>query len=640
MKLLEVTPIPETDPDVLETIVRIGEHDLGKGVVVCKDTPNFIGNRIFTFDLTFALAYALDHGYTVEEVDLLTGPLIGRPRTATFRLLDLVGIDVMGLVSQNLTPRIPNDESRDLLGHPGTSRLIAAMLERGWLGNKSGIGFYKPVRTPQGRAFWPLDLSTFEHVPPRPPTFSSLAAIEKERDLGARLRSLVALQDRAGAYVRAIIGNLLGYASRRLPEIADDVRPVDDAMRWGFSHELGPFELWDALGVPLGLELAKAPDVPDGGAAAWVSAMLGSGRSHFYVIDNGAVTSWDVARAAPLRQAPNPDRLRIGTATSSGGTVLENSAASLVDLGDGVAALELHAKLNTLDERSIDLLVRSLQKVQEGFAALVVTGRGEHFSAGANVGMIADLVRLGDLGAIDATSRAMQDVFMALRFSPRPVVVTPFGWTLGGACELMLSGARIVAAAETYAGQTEVGIGWIPGAGGCKELLRRIVSPAARAPHADVMPALERVFDLVAQGKVSNSALEAQEWSFLTDADRIVMNRDDLLATAKREALALASDYRPPERGKSVYAAGRDALAALRIRIYSYHEAGYATDHDVEIASRIAFVLCGGDLSEPQWVDEQYILNLERAAIRELSQLPKTQERIRHFMDTGKTVRN
>jgi 3-hydroxyacyl-CoA dehydrogenase len=320
---------------------------------------------------------------------------------------------------------------------------------------------------------------------------------------------------------------------------------------------------------------------------------------------------------------------------------VENAAASLIDLEDGVAALELHSKVNTLDERSVDILQQSLERVARDFAGLVVTGRGESFSAGANIGVIAGLIESGRIDEIDRATKTLQDTFMAVRFSPKPVVVTPFGWTLGGGSELALAGARIVAAAETYIGQTEVGIGWIPAAGGCKELVRRIVSPAAAMPQGDPLPLLERVFDLITQGKVSGSAQEAREWGFLAPTDRILMNRDHVLAAAKREVLALAEPgYRPPERGKTVFAAGRDALAALKIRAFIFRQGGYATDHDVELANRIAFVLCGGDLSEPQWVDEQYILNLERAAIRELSQMPRTRERIKHFLETGKTLRN
>jgi 3-hydroxyacyl-CoA dehydrogenase len=656
MKLLEVTPIPETLPDVVETIWRVGERDLGKGVVLCKDTPNFIGNRVFTFDLAFALDYALEHGYTVEEVDLLTGPLIGRPRTATFRLLDLVGIDVMALVDENLYPRVPNDESRELLRSPRMAGLVQTMVDRSWLGNKKGIGFYKEVRGPQGRAFWPLDLTTLEHRAARKPDFEPLDAIQAERDLGKRLRLLVASEGRAGAYVRAILGNLLGYASRRLPEIADDVQSVDDAMRWGFNHELGPFEIWDVLGIEEGLRLARAPSLPGTGPAPWVEAMLASGRRSFYerassppspLVGEGhgergsSLTSWNVAKQAATETLPTADALNIADRRAFGGVVAENAGASLVDLGDGVAALELHTKMNVLDERIVEMIHTALDKVAGGFQGLVITGQGEHFSAGANLMMVARLIQQQDWAGIDRATKALQDAFMALRFSPQPVVVAPLGWTLGGGAELMLAGARVVAATETYVGQVEVGIGWIPAGGGCKELLRRVVSPAAMGARPDPDPALDRVFDLIAQAKVSSSAAEARAWGFLTPLDRIVMNPDHLLATAKREVLALVEEgYQPPLRGKTIYAAGRDALAALRIKAYLFHEAAYATDHDVELANRVAYVLCGGDLSEPQWVDEQYILNLERSAVVELSQHPKTQERIRSFLETGKAVRN
>jgi 3-hydroxyacyl-CoA dehydrogenase len=643
MKLLEVTPIPDTLPDVVETISQLGERDLGKGVVICKDTPNFIGNRIFTFDLTFGLLYALQHGYTIEEVDLLTGPLIGRPRTATFRLLDLVGIDVMALVSVNLYPRLPDDETREILRSPESATLIETMVERRWLGNKTGIGFYKQVGAGSAREYWPLDLASLEHRPPQKPQFPALASLERERDLGARLRALIALDDRAGQYLRAILGNLLGYTSRRAPEIADDVRSIDDAMRWGFSHALGPFEIWDRLGIPEGQRLASAADVPGGGAAAWVDQLLATGRRSFYepaATPGRPPSYWNVAEQKLIAPADSPEVLSVAARKAAGGTVLENASASLVDLGDGVAALELHTKLNTLDDRIVELIGRSVEKVASDFRALVVTGQGEHFSAGANLVFLAGAIEAKDWAGIDRAGRAMQDAFLALRFSPRPVVVAPFGWALGGAAELTMSGARVVAAGETYIGQAEVGVGLLPGAGGCKELLRRIVAPVASQPQADTLPALSRVLELIAQGKVSGSALEAREWGFLGPADRIVMNPDHLLAAAKREALALADDYRPPVRGKNVYAAGRDPLAALKIQIYLFRESAYASAHDAEIARHLAYVLCGGELSEPQWVDEQYILNLERAAFIALCQLPKTQERIKHFLETGRTLRN
>lgn len=645
MKLLEFTPTPATLPEVVETICRIGERELGKGVVICKDTPNFIGNRIFTFDLVFAVVYALERGYTIEEVDVLTGPLIGRPRTATFRLLDLVGVDVMAMVGQNLYPNIPNDESRELLRSPRLGGLLQAMLERGWLGNKTGVGFYKEVRDASGRSFWPLDLNTLEHRPPTTPNLPSLLAIQKERDLPTRLRALVGHDDRAGQYARAVLANLLGYSSRRLPEIADDVRSVDQAMRWGFRHELGPFEVWDALGLAEGQRLVQQEDPH--GIAPWVDAMLATGRTRFYERPPDPSASptayWNVARSTAVAVEPSPDTLSVADRKASGGVVAENPGASLVDLGDGVAALELHTKMNTLDDRVVEMIYRALDLVQSQFRGIVVTGAGDHFGAGANVAYIAGLIQAGQWDAIDRAIKSLQDAFMGLRFSPRPVVVAPFGWTLGGAAELAMAGARIVASAETYLGQTEVGLGLIPAGGGCKELLRRIVAPAAAGAtqRPDVRAPLHQVFELIAQGKASSSAAEARDWGFLARTDRIVMNQDHLLAAAKREVIALADDgYRPPRLGKNVFVAGRDALAALKIEGYLFREAGYASEFDVELANRVAYVLCGGDLSEPQWVDEQYVLNLERAAFVDLCRQPRTQERIRHFLETGKRLRN
>lgn len=643
MKLLEVTPTPDTLSGVVETIVRMGEDDLGKGVVVCKDTPNFIGNRVFTFDLGFALDYALEHGYNVEEVDLLTGPLIGRPRTATFRLLDLVGVDVMGYVNQNLYPRIPADESRELLRSPRVNRLIGAMIERGWLGNKSGVGFYKETRGPEGRTFWPLDLETLEHRPPRKPDLEPLDEIPAEPDLGRRLRRLIAREGRAGQYVRAILGNLLGYASRRLPEIADDVKAVDDAMRWGFNHALGPFEIWDALGLDAGLGLARAPSLPSG-PGAWVENLQASGGAGFYERTSAGASPrryWSVASGAFCEPKSSDRVLVLADRRADGGTIAENRSGSLIDLGDGVAALELHTKMNTLDEDFLELLHRALDRVSRDFGGLVVTGAGAHFSAGANVQLLAAAIEKEDWDALDRGAQAFQEAFLALRYSPQPVVVAPFGYCLGGGAELAMSGARIVAAAETYLGLPEVGIGWIPDAGGCKELLRRAVSPAASVPGGDPIPVLERVFELIGLAKVSGSAAEARAWGYLAPDDRIVMNQDHVLATAKEEVRDLVSrGYQPPPGGKIIYAAGRDALAALKIRAYLAHEAGYATDDDLVIAQQLAFVLCGGDLSEPQWVDERYILALERQAALTLARRPGTRERVRAFLATGKPGRS
>jgi 3-hydroxyacyl-CoA dehydrogenase len=635
MKLLEVTPTAETRPDVVETICRLAERDLGKGVVICKDTPNFIGNRIFSMDLTFTILYALEHGYTVEEVDLLTGPLIGRPRTGTFRLLDLVGVDVMAMVGENLYPNIPTDESREILRAPRLIGLLQGMRDQGLLGNKTGAGFYREIRDGHERTVQVLDLETLAYRPFRPVRFESLAAIQAETDPGARLRALVQLADRAGQFVRAVLAHLLGYASRRLPEIADDVRAVDRAMRWGFNHELGPFEIWDALGLVEGRQLVLALDRH--GVAPWVDDMIARGETRFYQTDasaDRAVRYWSVADRAMIAAVEPPEVIDLGRRKAGGGLITANESASLVDLGDGVAALELHTRMNTLDARTVEMIHRALETVAAGFAGLVVTGAGPHFSAGANLREVAARIAAADWAGVERLTRELQDAFMALRFSRQPVVIAPRGWTLGGGAELAMAGSRIVAAAETYIGQVEVGVGLLPAGGGCKELLRRVVSPAARDERMDPLPALRRVFDLIARGTVAGSAAEARDLGFLAPTDRIVMNTDHVLAAAKRETLAMAdAGYQPPARQPTVYAAGRDALAVLRVETYLAREAGAIEEYDAALANRIAFVLCGGDLSEPRWVTEQYILDLERAAFVELCQQPTTRERIQRFLE-------
>jgi len=639
MKLLEVTPIPTTRPEVLETICRVGERDLGKGIVLCKDTPNFVGNRVFTFDILFAVAHALDNGYTVEEVDLLTGPLIGRPRTATFRLLDLIGIDVMAMIAQNIYPRVPDDESREILRHPKLVRLLDEMLKRGWLGNKSGIGFYKTVNGANAREFWPLDLNTLEHRPPRPAAFAELSAIEKERDLPTRLRALVAREDRAGEYARAVLGNFLGYAARRLPEIADDVKSVDDAMRWGFNHALGPFEIWDALGIEEGARLAAAPGLP-GGVPPWVAALRETGHGSFYQRPDDDPTAdpsyWNVGLGRLARPAVSPHVVNLARSRANG-LIAANEGASLVDLGEGVAALELHTKMNVLDERIVEMVNRALQDVATGFAALVVTGRGANFSAGANLASFARCIEVDDWAGLDRFIKGLQDMVTAVRFNWQPVIAAAQGWTLGGGCELAMATSAIVASVETYFGQPEINVGLLPAAGGCKEFLRRIVTPAAK--DGDARAALDRAFDLLTIGQTSGSAEEARQWGLLQPGDRVIMNPDHLLAAARQEALTRANGYVPPSLGQTILSSGRSAREQLNGRAEEARQAGRLTAYDTVIAERIAWVLCG-DEDTPTYVDEPTILDRERAAFVELCQHPETQERIRHFLQTGKPRKN
>ncbi|NLX09903.1 MAG: 3-hydroxyacyl-CoA dehydrogenase/enoyl-CoA hydratase family protein [Chloroflexi bacterium] len=639
LRLLEIIPHPQTDPALLDFMVHYGTNVLGKGVVVAKDTPNFIANRFISISGTFGVNYALDHGYTVAEVDNLTGPLIGRPKTATFRLNDLVGTDIMVHVNTNLYPAIPDDEAREVLNHPDSRALLDDMLVQGRLGNKRGQGFYRRVDQPDGsKAFWELNLHTREYEPPAKVRFESVGQYRKLEDTGPRIRALINADDRAGQYLWHLHAFYLTYAARRLGEIADDIPAIDNANRWGFNHELGPFEIWDAIGVAETIPRMEA----DGYAVPqWVKDMLAGGHPTFYQYENGVRRGvYDRARGAYVPLDAGPKAISIAHLRANDRTVERLAGASLHDLGDGVALLEFHAKANAIDDDIIKMGWKALERLESDFDGLVIGNEGEHFSAGANIFLIAMLAQQGEWGQIDAITRELQSLFQAMRYAPRPVVTAPFGMALGGGAEFAMAGARTVAHAELYIGLVEIGVGLLPAGTGCKEMLRRRINPVMQTPNADVLPHLQAVFEAIALAKVSESARQACDMGFLQPGDRIVMNRDHLLAEAQREVRYLVeSGYTPPPPQK-VWAAGRDALAALRMGVFSLREAGYATEHDALIANRIAYVLCGGDLSEPGWVPEQYILDLEREAFVELCHEPKTLERIGHMLQTGKPLRN
>ncbi|MBN1678791.1 MAG: 3-hydroxyacyl-CoA dehydrogenase/enoyl-CoA hydratase family protein [Anaerolineae bacterium] len=640
LKLLEIIPHDQTDPAVLTFMERFGSDALGKGIVVCKDTPNFIANRFISMSGTYGVNYALDHGYTVAEVDNLTGPLVGRPKTATFRLNDLIGTDIMVHVNQNLYPAIPGDESREILNHPRSKPLFEHMLEHGLLGNKARQGFYKRVDLPDGgREFWTLNLDTLEHEAPVKVRFESVGQHRKIEDTGARIKAMVESGDRAGRYLWHLHAFYLTYAARRLGEIADDIPAIDNANCWGFNHELGPFMIWDALGVE-----ATIPRMETDGYTVpqWVKDMLSGGCPTFYRQDgNGIVTGvYDpsVGQYVPLECDPRV--IVIKNLYAAGKKVDGLAGASLHDMGDGVALLEFHTKANTIDDDVIKMGWTALERLESDFDGLVIGNQGDHFSAGANIFLIAMLAQQGEWDQIDRMIREMQNLMQAFRYAAKPVVTAPFGMTLAGGAEFAMAGARSVAHAELYAGLVEIGVGLLPAGTGCKEMLRRRLNPVMQTPDADALPHLYAIFEAIALATVSESARQARDMGFLLPGDRIVLNKDHLLAEAKREALHLAaSGYRPLPPQK-VWAAGRDALAALRVGVYTMSEGGYATGHEVRIANMIAYVLCGGDLSEPGWVPEHVILDLERDAFVELCREPKTHERIAHMLQHGKPLRN
>ncbi len=640
MKLLEIIPHEMTLPEVLEFMKQFGTRTLGKGVVICKDTPNFIANRFISVVGAYTLNYALDHGYTVEEVDRLTGPIIGHPKTATFRLYDLVGIDVMAHVNTNLYPAISHDPYREVLQHEKSRALIAGMVERKWLGNKTRQGFYKRVKTEEGRQFWALNLETMEYEPPAKPRFESVGKHKGVEDVGERIKRLCAEEDRAGQFIWATTAFGLNYAAHVMPEVADDIISVDNANKWGFNHELGPFEIWDALGVAESVERMEAEGMT---VVPWVKEMLAAGHTSFYEKKNGRLHYYDPSSKDYVAAEADPRIIVLkGVKADERRVIASNLSASLVDIGDGVLCLEAHSKMNALDEDIFKLAIRAREELEKDWVGLVVGNQGEHFGVGANLFMVAVAAQQGEWERLEETVRMMQDVLMDFRYSPRPVVSAPFGMTLGGGAEMMMGSSAICAAAESYIGQVEAGVGLVPAGGGCKELVRRVVSPVVKhTPNADPLPFMQRIFETIALAKVSASAEEARQWGFLTPADRIVMNRDHLLHEAKHMVLELAeSGYRPPVRGKEIWAMGANGLAALEVLVWGMKEAGYASEHDALVANKTAYILCGGKLTRPQWVDPQYILDLEREAFLSLLGEQKTIDRIWHMLNTGKPLRN
>jgi 3-hydroxyacyl-CoA dehydrogenase len=639
LKLLEIIPTTDTSQEVVDFICHFGEYQLGKGIVLCKDTPNFVANRVGSVAGAFALNYIIENGYTVPEVDSITGPIMGRPKTATFRLIDLVGIDVSNHVRDNLAELIPHDKiaQEELTSESG--KITDALVEKGWLGNKSQIGFYKTVRENGNKEFWPLNLETLEHEKPgEKPRFDSIGKVKDIEDTNARVKALLNEDDRAAQLARAMIYHGLSYASHCIPEITDLPSAIDNATRWGFVHESGPFESWDAFGVKETAEKMKAEGYEP---AAWVDEMLKAGKTTFYQYDGTTkIGIYNPAKKnyEPLKKAPG--LIVLQSLKEDKKVVAKNDGASLIDLGDGIACLEFHTKMNSVDQDIGEMSLIAVEKLDTDFDGLVIGNQGPAFSAGANVFLLVMYAQQEQWDDINELLRNFQDINMRMRYSPKPVVAAPFGYTMGGGAEIMLHANRIVASSELYTGLVELMQGVIPAGGGTKEMLRRVLNPPMRTADAEPLPFIQQIFMQVGTVKVATSAVEAREMGMLGAADRIVMNGDHLIAEAKREARHMAdAGYTSPPPEK-IYAAGRDVLAAMRIGAFMFREGGYISDHDKLVAEKFAYALTGGDISRPQWVDEQYILDLEREAFLSLIGEKKTQERMWHFLQTGKPLRN
>ena len=603
LRLVELIPTADTNPDVLAGLSAWIDHRLGKGVVIAKDSPAFIANHLGMFGMMRLLDAANTGDYTIEEIDAVTGPAIGRPRSATFRTVDLAGVDIVAKVAADLAARLPNESDRAQFVAPP---FLARMLDERLLGDKTGQGFYKKTRTPDGSEIQTLDLTTLTYRAKQSARLPELEAARTIDDAGQRTAALFLGDHRTGALLRATLGPTLLYAAHIAATVAHSLNDIDYAMRWGFGWELGPFELWDAIGVSdvcAALGIDTPPEV----------ATLLDGRDRF--------------RPGALPPAA-PDLLLLQTARQNSRIVRANPGASLVDVGDGVLCVEFHSKMNAIGGDSIEMLHAGVAEAEANFRALVVGNDGPHFSAGANLMLLLLEAQEENWDEVDAMIRAFQGATMALKTANVPVVVAPAGMTLGGGCELSLHAAHVQAAAETYMGLVEVGVGLIPGGGGTKEMLIRAANPQA-------------AFELIGFGKVSTSGPDAQRLGYLRPSDGITMNRERLIADAKTAALALAGPgYQPTRPRAAIPVGGPSAYAALALGVHLAHRAGRISDHDAVIGRKLAWILTGGNVPHATTLSEQQLLDLEREAFLSLCGEPKTQERIAYTLKTGKTLRN
>lgn len=639
MRLLEIIPGPKTDPDVLDFMIRFCEEALGKGVVVCKDTPNFIANRVAAVQRSFDMEYVLAAGYSVEETDAVLGPIIGRPKTALFRLGDLVGIDVSTTVGQNLYELIPDDEFRDLLLGERSIDLRKKMIDAHMLGRKTGSGFYKRVKTPEGLQFWGLDLETLGYRETRIPQIPRLEGASQINDLTGRIRFLISEDDRLGQLAWASLSNVFRYAAYTIPEISESLLSVDRAMRWGYSWEMGPFELWDALGVE---ELVQRIEAEGQVVAEWVRQMLDDGNHGFYKSENGQRYQYSPSSTNYQVISDDPRILPLTTMRTKSSDVIEISPiVSLLDLDDGVAYLQVDTKASTRGGGFFSDVKAVLERVDREFEGLVISKFGDLTSAGVPIGQLAELMNDRDYDAIRKSLDRMMALHTGFRSFPKPIVFTSMGRATGVETLLAMSATHICASAETNLGFQETAFGLVPAAGGCKELMRRTLMPIKRFPNLDPLPILRHIFDITAYAKVASSAVEARELGFLTDCDDVVMNQDHVLRRAKDKVIAMfAQGLKSAAIDSSVYALGERAKAALDVSVFMSREAGFASSHDEHIAQKLVHILSGGDLTSPKWVDEKYIMALEREAFLSLCGEEKTLARIEHFLKTGKRLRN
>jgi 3-hydroxyacyl-CoA dehydrogenase len=648
MKLVEIIPGPKTPAEVLTTLADFCDRRLGKGVVIAKDTPNFIANRIGTYSMLNALRLMSTLGMTIEEVDACTGPAVGWPKSATFRTADIVGLDVFVHVINNIYETAPHDESRNDYKVPG---LVEEMLKRNWLGDKTGQGFYKRVKGSAEKEILTLDIGTMEYRPRAKASFAAIEAGKAVEDTRDRLRALMTplfdgqKTDKAQQFIWGGLSEMCLYAGRRIPEISDHIADIDRAMRWGFAWELGPFETVDALGLP-----AFAKQIRKEGRAlpTVFEKALSGGRKSFYESEKGATSVFDFATAATGKVEEPTGILILNNLKNAGKEVERNSGASLIDLGDGVICCEFHSKMNAIGSNLIAMIHKGIKRLDSDFDAMVIANQASNFSVGANLMLLLVGAQEQEWDELHMAVKQFQNVNLAIKYAAKPVVAAPQGMALGGGCEIGLHAAKIHAAAEAYIGLVETGVGLIPGGGGTKEMLIRANENATSGDDLDLFHTLRPIFENIATAKVGTSAEECRELGYLRRNDAYSMNRDRLVADAKQTALALAcggwkpaaSSWQEGAQTTQIKVLGESFLAAAKMAIHLMVRGGYASDYDAHVARKLANILAGGALSAPQFVSEQYVLDLEREAFVSLCGEKQTQQRIAHTLKTGKPLRN
>jgi 3-hydroxyacyl-CoA dehydrogenase len=634
LQLLEIIPTPQTDHNVVEFLMDYGAKILGKKTVLCKDTPAFIANRVGVYSIMALFHAVKEMGFTVSEVDKLSGPILGRPKSATFRTCDVVGLDTLVHVANGLKQNCPDDEEKELFELPD---YIAKMVENNWLGSKSGQGFYKKTKDENGKkTILALDLNTLEYKKPDKVKFPTLEMAKPIEDLRQRTKMLVMGMDKAGEFYRRIFGGLLAYVSNRIPEISDEFYKIDDALKAGFGWELGPFESWDLFGYEQGVKFIKDASKEMGKA---IEEMRAAGMTSFYKLENGQKMFFDMASKS-YKVIPGTEKLVSLNALRDDNKVWGNSDCTVVHIGDGILNLEFHTKMNTIGGGVLQGINKAIELAEQDYKGLVISNTGQNFSAGANVGMIFMMAADQDFDELNFAVKAFQDTTMRIRYSNIPVVVAPHNMALGGGCEISLHADKVVAHAELYMGLVEFGVGLIPGGGGTKEFAKRL---SDELHNGDIkINRLRDRFLTVGQAKVSMSAYEAFDYGYLREGvDEVVVSRDHQLARAKAACLELSEKgYVPPKREKNITVVGQEGLGIVYVGANSMLSGNYMSEHDRVISEKLGFVLCGGDLSENTVVSEQYLLDLERKAFLELCREKKTLERIESIVKYGKILRN